>query len=572
MPTANETPWVEGKTIDQVFRETVRQFPDQLAAVFCEPGWQKSWRELDREVDRAARGLMAMGLGKGDHVAVWATNVPEWLVLQFATARIGAVLVAINPACRAHELAYALKQSDAKALFLIDRFKSSNYLSLLRQACSLTETTAEKDFDCGAFPLLRSVVVLRGEVPEWACSEADFLHRGKAADLPPTDLAAHHLSPEDPINIQFTSGTTGLPKATMLSHRNLLMNAFYVGTRQKLTSRDRICVPVPFYHCFGCVLGSLCSAVHGAAMIIPAEFFNARKTLEAVAQHQATALYGVPTMFIAELQEWERSLPNTDSLRTGIMAGAPCPMELMEQVMERFGARELTIAYGLTEASPVLTQTCTDDPIRLRVETVGQALPGVELRIIDPRTGDELPNGQQGELCSRGHGTMIGYYNDPEATANAIDSNGWLHSGDLATRDADGYVRITGRIKEMVIRGGENIFPREIESFLFAHPEIEDAAVVGVPDEKYGEELCAWIKPVPGTRLTADQVRDYCRQHISHQKVPRYIRLVDEFPLTVTGKIQKFRIRDAMIRELGLAPSPKPSPVSCSSVIPPCQN
>ena len=363
---------------------------------------------------------------------------------------------------------------------------------------------------------------------------------------------AASVSAGDPVNIQYTSGTTGQPKAAMLSHRNLLMNAFYVGQRQQLTHRDRICIPVPFYHCFGCVLGTLCSTVYGAGMIVPAEFFNARQTLQAIERHRATAIYGVPTMFIAELQDPELDRFDTRCLRTGIMAGAPCPVEVMQQVMQKLGASELTIAYGLTEASPVLTQTRTDDPIDLRVETVGQALPGVKIKIIDPETGATLNDPQPGELCSQGHGTMIGYYNNPQATREAIDSDGWLHSGDLAIRQPDGYFRITGRIKDMVIRGGENIYPREIEEFLFSHPDVAQVSVVGVPDAKFGEEVCAWVKLKSGRQLDAESLQDYCRQNLSRQKVPHYIKFVEEFPQTATGKIQKFKIRQAMIEELGL--------------------
>ncbi len=546
-------PWVDGLTIDQVFRQTACSHPDRMAAIFDESEWQASWSEFEAAVDQAARGLYATGIRPGNHVAVWATNVPEWLILQFATARIGAVLVAINPACRATELAFALRQSDARLLCLVDRFKTSNYLELFRQACPEIESHEAPGQRCQAFPKLQQVVLLRGSTPRWAVAWDTLLER--ARDVASSAIAemGKGLHPNDPVNIQFTSGTTGLPKAAMLSHRNLLMNAFYVGQRQHLNHQDRICIPVPFYHCFGCVLGSLCSAVYGSSMIIPSEFFNARQTLQSIEQHRATVLYGVPTMFIAELQDPDLRRFDTSSLRTGIMAGAPCPVEIMRQVMHELGAREMTIAYGLTEASPVLTQTGTDDPIEWRVETVGRPLPGVEIKIVDPQTGAALPDGQSGELCSRGHGIMIGYYNDPQATGQAIDPDGWLHSGDLAVRQSDGYFRITGRIKDMVIRGGENIYPREIEEFLFTHPDIEMASVVGVPDPEFGEEVCAWIKLKPGRNLTADQLREWCRQHISRQKVPRYIKLVEEFPQTVTGKIRKFRIREMMARELSLA-------------------
>ncbi len=544
--------WVDGLTIDQVLRKTAGEFANQRAIVFDQPNWQRSWSEFEREVDRAAKGLMAIGIKPCDHVAVWATNVPQWVILQFATARIGAVLVALNPACRVHELAFALKQSDALALFLIDRFKTTNYIDLFRQTCPGIDQDDSGQSCYAGFPKLRQIVLLRGDVPKWAISWDQMLEQSASVAAEQVSQIATNVSAGDPVNIQYTSGTTGQPKAAMLSHRNLLMNAFYVGQRQNLTHRDRICIPVPFYHCFGCVLGTLCSAVYGAGMIVPAEFFNARQTLQAIERHRATAIYGVPTMFIAELQDSEFERFDTRCLRTGIMAGAPCPVEVMKQVMYKLGASELTIAYGLTEASPVLTQTRTDDPVEMRVETVGQALPGVKIKIIDPETGATLNDQQPGELCSQGHGTMIGYYNNPQATREAIDSDGWLHSGDLAIRQPDGYFRITGRIKDMVIRGGENIYPREIEEFLFSHPDVAQVSVVGVPDAKFGEEVCAWVKLKSGRQLDAESLQDYCRENLSRQKVPYYIKFVDEFPQTATGKIQKFKIRKAMIEELGL--------------------
>jgi fatty-acyl-CoA synthase len=378
-----------------------------------------------------------------------------------------------------------------------------------------------------------------------------MLRRG--ASLPQAPALLHgSLLPDEPINIQYTSGTTGFPKAATLSHRNLLLNAYYVGECQRLTAADRICIPVPFYHCFGCVMGTLCAAVYGAAMIVPAESFQAAATLEAIERERATSIYGVPTMFIAQLQDESFVGRDLASLRTGIMAGSPCPIEIMRQVIDRMGVREVTIAYGQTEASPVITQTRTDDPIELRVETVGRPLPGVEVQLVDPATGRKLGDNEPGELCARGHGVMIGYYKNPAATAAAIDAEGWLHTGDLALRRPNGYYSITGRIKDLVIRGGENIYPREIEEFLYTHPAIEQASVVGVPDSKYVEELCAWVKLKPGARLDEEELRKFCRDNLAHYKAPRYIRFVGEFPQTVTGKIQKFKIREQMIAELGL--------------------
>lgn len=548
------TPWVDGLTLDQVFCTTVRRYGDREALVFPPGQVRWTWHQLDEQVEAAARGLWALGIRPGDHVALWATNVPQWVVTQLATARIGAVLVTINPAYRPFELQYVLKQSDAVALLLVDRFKTSDYKQMLAEVCPQIAQQMPGEWHSEEYPYLRTVICIKGGTDplRGAYSWDEMLTYGQRADLAAMLEARERQRPTDAINIQYTSGTTGFPKAATLSHRNLLLNAYYVGECQRLSAADRICIPVPFYHCFGCVLGTLCATVYGARMIVPAEHFQAEATLEAIERERATVIYGVPTMFIAQLED--PSFPRRDlrSLRTGIMAGAPCPIELMRKVIDRMGVREITIAYGQTEASPVVTQTRTDDPIELRVETVGRPLPGVEVKIVDPQTGATLGDMQQGELCSRGHVVMLGYYKDPEATAKAIDSQGWLHSGDLAMRLPNGYYRITGRIKDMVIRGGENIYPREIEEYLFTHPAIEQAAVVGVPDPHYGEELCAWIKLRPGFQMTEQEVRDYCRQKLAHYKTPRYVRFVDSFPQTVTGKIQKFRIREIMIQELGL--------------------
>ncbi len=547
---------VEGKTIPQVLLETASRWAEQDALVFPQLDLRMSWAEFERATYEAAKGLLALGIGKGDHVAIWATNVPQWVVLQFATARIGAVLVTVNPAYRAHELQYALKQSDSVALFLIDRFKSSDYFAMLNQVCPELKHAVPGELQSGEFPKLRWVVSLKGDTPAGAISWSEMLDRGRTVDAADLEEAQAQLRPEEAINIQYTSGTTGFPKAATLSHRNLLLNAYYVGECQKLSQQDRICIPVPFYHCFGCVLGTLCAVVYGSAMVVPAEYFDPGATLAAIEKERCTVLYGVPTMFIAQLEHPSFANRDLSSLRTGIMAGSPCPIELMKKVVHQMGVREITIAYGQTEASPVITQTRTDDPLQLRVETVGRPLPGVEVKIIDPQTKATLGDNQQGELCARGHVVMLGYYKNPEATAQAIDSEGWLHTGDLAVRLPNGYYKITGRIKEMVIRGGENIYPREIEEFLYTHPAVEQVAVLGVPDPKYGEELCAWIKlrsDAPEAQgLTEEDIRQFCREKLAHFKVPRYIRFVEEFPQTVTGKIQKFRIREIMMEELGL--------------------
>jgi fatty-acyl-CoA synthase len=543
---------MDGLTIGQVLAHTVEQHGDHDALVFPALGLRWSYRAFDRAVYEAAKGLLSMGIGRGQHVAIWATNVPEWVILQFATARIGAVLVTINPAYRPFELEYVLRQSDAVALFLVDRFKTSDYHAMLAEVCPELANSVPGDLRCDRYPRLRTVVNLKGPTPSGALSWSEMLDRGRNVDAGELADAAAGLNHSDPINIQYTSGTTGFPKAAMLTHRNLLMNAYYIGDCQRITATDRICIPVPFYHCFGCVLGTLCSVVHGAAMIIPAESFSPTATLDAIEQERGTAVYGVPTMFIAELQDPSFNGRDLSSLRSGILAGSPCPIEIMRQVIDRMGAREMTIAYGLTEASPVITQTRTDDPLELRVETVGRPLPGLEVKVADPASDEALGDNLPGELCTRGHGVMLGYYNDPQATAAAIDAEGWLHSGDVAVRLPNGYYRITGRIKDMVIRGGENIYPREIEEFLFTHPAIEQASVVGVPDAKYGEELCAWIRLKAGAHLTGDDIRQYCKGKLAHYKVPKYVEFVDTFPQTVTGKIQKFKIRESVMERLGL--------------------
>ncbi|HEY2147741.1 MAG TPA: AMP-binding protein, partial [Pirellulales bacterium] len=500
----------------------------------------------------AARGLLALGIRPGDHVAIWATNVPQWVVAQFATAQIGAVLVTINPAYRPFELKYVLNQCDAVALLLVDRFKSSDYFAMLREVCPESDAAAPGELAAEQFPRLKWIVRLRGDDLPGSISWSEMCHRGEPLQSDAVLAASANLKPGDAINIQYTSGTTGFPKAATLSHRNLLLNTFYVGGCLKLTERDRICIPVPFYHCFGCVLGTICAVVHGAAMIVPAESFDPVSTLAAIDHERATALYGVPTMFIAELHEPSRKGRDLSSLRTGIMAGSPCPIETMRAVVNDLGCREITIGYGQTEASPIITQTRTDDPLEMRVETVGRPIPGVEVRIVDPVTGEPLPDNRQGELCARGHVVMLGYYKNPEATRAAIDADGWLHTGDLAIRLPSGYYKITGRIKDMVIRGGENIYPREIEEFLFTHPAVEQVSVVGVPDPKYGEELCAWVKLKQECTATEEEIRDFCRAKLAHFKVPRHVRFVSGFPQTVTGKIQKFKIREQMCRELGL--------------------
>ncbi len=546
------SPWVDGITIGEMLRETARRHPQRPALAFRQFDYRRTYAEFDREVDQVARALLGLGIKRGEHVAVWATNWPPWVLLQFATARIGAVLVTVNPAYRSHELAYVINQSDAVALFLIDKFKASDYFAMLHEAIPELAASRPGEISAREYPRLRDVVSLTEHPAAGMRAWSEFLTLGNGVTSAALTAREAELSAADPINIQYTSGTTGFPKGATLTHRNILLNAYYVGDCQRLTEQDGICISVPFYHCFGCVLGTLCAAIYGAKMVVPHEYFKPEESLAAIEHDQPTAVYGVPTMFIAMLDHPTRAARNLTSLRTGVMAGSPCPLEIMQRVVDELGARDVTIAYGLTEASPVITQTRTDDPLDLRVKTVGRPLPGFDVKLVDPATGRTLGDDEQGELCAYGHGVMLGYYNMPEQTARTIDAEGWLHSGDLALRMPNGYYRITGRIKDMVIRGGENIYPREIEEFLYTHPAIQEVSVVGVPDPKYIEELVAWIRLKPGQTACEADVRLFCQGNLAHYKVPKYIRFVTEFPQTVTGKIQKFKIREAMIQELGL--------------------
>lgn len=545
--------WVDGLTIGAVLRQTAATHPKNDALVFVQLGLRINYRELDARVDACVKALMAMGFGKGDHVACWATNVPQWPIIQLAAARMGAVFVTINPAYRSNELAYVLNQGDIQALFLIDAFKSSNYHDTLNTIAPELATSPPGALHCPDLPKLRLVVNLRGDTPAGMMGWEEFLKAGRNISDDELYTAEVACQPNDAINIQYTSGTTGFPKAATLTHRNILMNAFYVTGCQAISHVDRMCIPVPYYHCFGLVMGTLGAVTRGATMVIPAEYFCPNATLNAIEAERCTTLYGVPTMFIAQLQHESFAKRNLLSLRSGIMAGSPCPIEVMRQVIDKMNMREVTIAYGLTEASPVITQTRVDDPVDVRVNTVGRPLPGIQVRLTDPATGHDMPEGEHGELCVKGHGVMLGYYNNRQATDEAIDANGWLRTGDLAVRYPNGNYSITGRIKDMVCRGGENIYPREIEEFLFTHGAIEQAAVVGLPDIKYGEELCAWVRLKHGSSLKEDEVRAFCKASLAHYKVPRYVKFVEEFPQTVSGKIQKFKIREQMIHELGLS-------------------
>ncbi|MCS6851685.1 MAG: AMP-binding protein [Gemmataceae bacterium] len=545
-------PWVDGLTFADVLARTATAHAPRDALVFPQLALRRHYAAFHAEVREAARALLALGVRRGEHLGIWATNWPQWVVSQFAAASVGAVLVNINPAYRAHELAYVLNQADITTLILTDRFKTSDYFALLRGICPELATAKPGELRSPACPLLRRVISIKSEPQPGMWTWDEF--RSLAANVADVELDRRQAEcqPDDVVNIQFTSGTTGFPKGAMLTHRNLLMNAFYVGQRLEFTELDRLCIPVPFYHCFGCVLGTLVCVVYGSAMVVPAEMFDPLATLQAIQWERCTALYGVPTMFLAELEHPRFAEFDLRSLRTGIMAGSPCPIELMRAVVNRMGARSMTIGYGLTEASPIITQTCSDDSLEHRVGTVGKPLPGVEVRIVKPGSLDPVPVGEPGELIARGHGVMKGYYKKPAETAAAITPDGWLRTGDLALETPDGYYRITGRLKDLIIRGGENIYPREIEEFLYTHPAIADVQVVGLPDAHYGEEVCAWVRPKPGQTLSEEEVREFCRGKIAHYKVPRYVVIVDEYPTTVTGKVQKFKLREMGIARFGL--------------------
>jgi fatty-acyl-CoA synthase len=523
-----------GETIGDNLRRIAARFGDSEAMVDVPPGHRWTYRELDADTDALARGLLAAGIAPRDRVGIWAPNCGEWVLLQFATAKIGAILVNINPAYRGHELAYVLRQAGVRLLVSAESFKTSDYRAMVDEVR-------------GDLPGLERVIYLG--TPEW-----DQIAAGPGNDGDDGALARREagLAFDDPINIQYTSGTTGFPKGATLSHHNILNNGFFIGEMCRYTEHDRVCIPVPFYHCFGMVLGNLAAITHGSCIVIPAPGFEPGATLRAAQDERCTSLYGVPTMFIAELALPDFASYDLSALRTGIMAGSPCPVEVMKRVMSEMHMSEVTIAYGMTETSPVSCQTRPDDDTERRVSTVGRVHPHVEVKIINPDSGLVLPLGEPGEMCTRGYSVMLGYWDDREKTAEAIDAGRWMHTGDLAVMDGAGYLNIVGRIKDMVIRGGENVYPREVEEFLYTHPAIEDVQVIGVPDERYGEELCAWVKLRPGAALTSDEVRAYCQGKIAHYKVPRYVHFTDSFPMTVTGKVQKYKMREASIADLGL--------------------
>jgi fatty-acyl-CoA synthase len=521
-----------GETIGENLRRTVERFPEGLALVARASGYRATYRELWQSVSTLARALLARGIAKGDRVGIWSPNRSEWVSIQYATARVGAILVNVNPAYKARELEYALNQSGVRMLVLSRGFRATDYVAILDEVR-------------GRCPSLEQVVVID---EDW-----DALLR-EASGIGEDVLAAREreLSFDDPINIQYTSGTTGAPKGATLSHHNILNNGYVIGEILSYSEKDRIAVPVPFYHCFGMVIGNLAATSHGSAVVVPGEAFDPSDTLAAIEEEGCTSLYGVPTMFIAMLHHADFARRDFSSLRTGVMAGSPCPVEVMKQVRETMNMKEITICYGMTETSPVSTQTRVDDPVDKRVSTVGRVHPHVEIKVVDPETGAIVARGTQGELCTRGYSVMLGYWDDAAATAKAIDSARWMHTGDLAVVDREDYVKIVGRIKDMIIRGGDNIYPREVEEFLFTHPGIEDAQVIGVPSPVYGEEVMAWIKPRQEVVLVPEELEAFCRGKIASYKIPKYWKLVDSFPMTVTGKVQKFRMREISVSELGL--------------------
>jgi len=525
-----------GQTIGENLAATVALFPDRDALIDAPSGRRWTYAELAADVESVAKGLLALGIAKGDRVGIWAPNVPEWVLVQFATARIGAILVNINPAYRSHELSYVLTQAGIRTLISAERFKTSDYRAMVDEVR-------------GQCPDLVEVFYIG--TGDWAT----LVHGGSSVDADALAQREATLAFDDPINIQYTSGTTGFPKGATLSHHNILNNGYFVARTQAWTEADRVCIPVPFYHCFGMVMGNLGAVTHGACMVIPGPGFEAAATLRAVAEHRCTVLYGVPTMFIAELAEPDFPSYDLSSLRTGVMAGSPCPVEVMKRVIAEMGMTEVTICYGMTETSPVSTQTRPDDDLERRVASVGTVHPHLEVKVVDPSTGLVVPRGTPGEFCTRGYSVMLGYWNMPDRTAESIDAARWMHTGDLAVMDDDGYLSIVGRIKDMVIRGGENVYPREVEEFLYTHPDIVDAQAIGVPDARFGEELMVWVRLRDGAPpLTIEALREFCAGKLAHYKIPRYVKVVDSFPMTVTGKVRKVEMREVSIAELGLTP------------------
>lgn len=539
-------------TIGYMLEDAAKRWPEREALISRHQNIRLNFREFNEQVDAIAVGLLALGLEPGDRVGVWAPNCVEWVLAQYATAKAGIIQVNINPAYRSHELEYVLNKVECKALITAAQFKTSDYLGMIRELAPEIDSARSGQLQAAKLPALRSVIRIGDEKSPGFINFNDVAGMADESHRQQLQEVAGRLQPDDPINIQFTSGTTGFPKGATLSHFNILNNGYFVGEAMRFTENDRLCIPVPLYHCFGMVMGSLNCVAHGAAMIFPNDGFDPESTLQAVAEEKCTALYGVPTMFIAELDHPQFKDFDLSSLRTGIMAGASCPIEVMKRVVSEMHMSEVTIAYGMTETSPVSFQSSTDDPIERRVSTVGRILPHLEVKIID-ENGLTVARGESGELCTRGYSVMHGYWADEDKTREAIDESGWMHTGDLATLDEEGYCNIVGRVKDMVIRGGENVYPREIEEYLYTHEKIQDVSVFGVPDAKFGEEICAWIKLKEGEQMSEDDVKGYCKDKIAHYKIPRYVVFVDEFPMTVTGKLQKFVMREKMMDELGLS-------------------
>ncbi|MBZ4646652.1 MAG: acyl-CoA synthetase (AMP-forming)/AMP-acid ligase [Clostridia bacterium] len=538
-------------TIGDFLDNISNQYPDNDALVYVDRGLRYSYKEFNEVCKQAAKGFMKLGVKKGDHIAIWATNYPEWVITQFATAKIGAVLVTVNTNYKIFELEYLLRQSDSTTLLLIDGFKDSNYVEILNKLCPELKDSEPGNLQTSKLPYLKNVIYIGEKEHPGMFKWQDIMEMGREVSDEELHERQRNLDPHDVINMQYTSGTTGFPKGVMLTHYNILNNGFFIGECMKFTHKDRLCIPVPFFHCFGCVLGVMACVTHGATMV-PIEYFRPLEVLQAIEKERCTAVHGVPTMFIFMLEHPEFDKFDLSSLRTGIMAGSPCPIKVMQQAVDKMGMREITIAYGQTEASPVITQTRVEDSIELRVSTVGRALPNVEVKIIDPETGKEVPRGVPGELCARGYLVMKGYYKMEEATRKAIDDEGWLHTGDLATMDENGYCKITGRIKDMIIRGGENIYPREIEELLYTHPAVQDVQVVGVPSKSMGEEIMAYIIVKDGASLTVEEVKQFVLDNMARHKVPKYVKFVASYPMTASGKIQKYKLREMAIAELGL--------------------
>jgi fatty-acyl-CoA synthase len=538
-------------TIGDFLDDMAVKYADNDALVYVDRGLRYSYKEFNEVCKQAAKGFMKMGIKKGDHVAIWATNYPEWVITQFATAKIGAVLVTVNTNYKIFELEYLLKQSDSTTLLLIDGFKDADYIGILNKLCPEIKDSEPGKLESDKLPFLKNIIYLGEKNHSGMFQWRDIMEMGR--DVSDEELYERQksLDPHDVINMQYTSGTTGFPKGVMLTHYNILNNGFFIGECMRFTHKDRLCIPVPFFHCFGCVLGVLACVTHGATMV-PVEYFRPEEVLRTIEEERCTAVHGVPTMFIFMLEYPDFNKYDLSSLRTGIMAGSPCPIKVMKQVVEKMGASEITIAYGQTEASPVITQTRVDDPIELRVSTVGKNLPNVEVKIVDPETGKEVPRGVQGELCARGYLVMKGYYKMEEATRKTIDEEGWLHTGDLATMDENGYCKITGRIKDMIIRGGENIYPREIEELLYTHPSVQDVQVVGVPSKHLGEEIMACIITKEGQTLTEQDIKQFVLENMARHKVPKYVKFMSSYPMTASGKIQKYKLREMAIEEYGL--------------------